>query len=265
MNILFLWGYIFGVAIPLGLVAKTFKCRSTAKLALVSVAVGLMGLYFVWVFFIKALYGANVDLISLILSPGLVWDVACDTCDKGWWDGGPSGIFGWIVASIEAAVLVFGPAYIVTGQIADEVFCESCMTWCEQTGCKSLKITPLLKPDSDSSASVDGQAGKDTGGGADSPAFASDKIDPEHDNYCLPGHIELLKLPETDASEFPRVDATVLTCTGCRCTNAIRFDVISRAMDKDGALVQETTMIPGILLKTSTPDPGDDFAPVVSV
>ncbi|TWT82273.1 hypothetical protein CA13_37350 [Planctomycetes bacterium CA13] len=212
VNVLFLGGYVFAAGIALAMIAKMSKCRSPSVLLALGTLGGLVGLYFSWVFFIKALFGEDVSAIAVALSPLGILEVAKEINANGWW--GPSGIAQWALVAIEAAVIVGGIALFTSSSISREAFCEDCSTWCNPFETMHLKLTPEL-------------AAKDPS-----------ELD----------HLQLLGLEEVDKSEYPRLDAEVLQCTGCEKTQAIRFKKVAQVMD-DGELKEQAEDIPGILIQ----------------
>jgi len=247
VNIIFLAGYVFALGFSLGFLAKKFKCRSPGQLFLISGVVGLIGVYFAWVFFLKALVGDQIMLFPLMRSPAGVWELVKFVVKEGWWENGPSGIFEWIIISIEAAIMVGGAALVAQTQIANEVFCEDCNTWCEKTGQKNFSIKQCLEQAVESAKS-------ETSTDADSTVTTEPEV-----HWEMPGHLDILKLPAAEESEVPRIVAEVLTCTGCQQTNAIRYRTFSMTVDSDGNTKEQLELIPGILMRKSEVGPEDDF------
>lgn len=214
VNILFLMGFVIANGVTMAYLAKWGRCRSPMMMAIAGVVVGMVGLYFAWVFFIKAMFGDDVSIVALLLDPAAVWKLVTLINDDGWW--GPSGIAQWALSAIEAILVVGGTGLIAMTCIDREAFCEDCGTWCKPFETMHLEATAeilVTKPE---------------------------KI----------RHLELLALDETEPDTFPRVDAEVLQCTGCKSTQAIRFKRVTQEMD-DGKLKEQVDEIPRLLLQKS--------------
>lgn len=212
VNVLFLFGYVLIGGAVLGKLGTVSKCRSPGLLTLLGLVAGLVGLYFAWVFFIKALLGEEVSVIAVALQPTGVWRTAQAINADGWW--GPSGIAQWALVSIEALIIVGGLALITSASISREVFCEDCGTWCKPFDTIHLKPTEEM---------LSGKA---------------EELD----------HLKLLALEPTEATEYPRFDAEVLQCSGCQMTQAIRLKIVTQITD-DGELKEQVEDLPGILMQ----------------
>ncbi len=146
------------------------------------------------------------------LSPLKVFAAASTINAQGWW--GPSGLAQWALVAVEAVVIVGGLAFFAYASIDREVFCEDCNTWCEPFETMHLRMTEELANTS------------------------TDKLN----------HLELLALEEAETTEYPRILAEVLQCSGCQMTQAIRFKKLTEVMD-EGQLKEEAEDIPGILMQ----------------
>ncbi|TWU45244.1 hypothetical protein Q31b_04150 [Novipirellula aureliae] len=218
VNILFLGGYIVAGGFVLAALAKISKCRSPMILFLLGLVAGLVGLYFAWVFFIHAYAryaGQPLPIIPLVLSPAGIWEMTKAINGDGWW--GPSGIAQWALVSIEAVAIVGGLTLLTMNSIDQEAFCEDCGTWCD-----SFETMYLAMP-----AEIAGKKSSEL------------------------NHLELLALDEVDTSTYPRIDAEVLQCSGCKKTQAIRFKKVHQYMD-EGQLKESSEAIPGILMQRSS-------------
>ena len=69
VNVLFLMGYVLIGGVVLGKLGTVSKCRSEGLLFLLGLILGLAGLYFAWVFFLKALFGAKVSALAVAMHP----------------------------------------------------------------------------------------------------------------------------------------------------------------------------------------------------
>lgn len=183
---------------------------------------GLVGLYFSWVFSIKAILSLTaeqeVSVLDLLLNPGPLFSTICLINENGWWM--PSGIFQWLLCAIEAVGFIGGVGLLSSASLDRDVFCEDCGTWCKKSTEKHMEITE---------------------------AYAENIPNDEEDF----NHLEILKLPETTDTAFPRFTAEILKCTGCETTTAVRIQLVEQKQTKDGVEV-ESTDIHGILLRKST-------------
>jgi len=217
VNILFLGGYVLACGFVLAGLARISKCRSPLILLVLGLVAGLVGLYFCWVFFIHAYAryaGQPLPILPLVLSPVGIWEMAKAINAEGWW--GPSGIAQWALVSVEAAVIVGGLALFTMNSIDQEAFCEDCRTWCN-----SFETMHLTLPEE----------------------MATKKLSELN-------HLELLALDEVDKTTYPRIDAEVLQCGGCKNTQAIRFKKVSQYME-EGQPKEASEAIPGILMQRS--------------
>lgn len=211
VNLVFLAAFIFGGAVVLNRIAQWGNCRSVVAMTGVGLMLGFAGLYFSWIFFIKALIGEQVSLVGLITSPGPCWQLIAAINAEGWW--GPSGIAQWVLVSIEAIGIVAGFTLAGTAAIGERIFCERCSKWCIPFETMHLKKDPVQ------AASIESNA-------------------------------ELLTLPETTDDDFPRYEAHVLQCESCRSMQAIRFYDVSQQMD-DGELKVKREEMPGVLVQNN--------------
>ena len=67
VNLLFLGGYVFITGLAAGYIAKIGKCRNAGVAFCLGCLLGLVGLYFSWVFFFKALAGMQGEDIPALL------------------------------------------------------------------------------------------------------------------------------------------------------------------------------------------------------
>ena len=215
VNILFLGGYVYAGGFVLATLARQTKCRNPGILLLLGAAAGVVGVYAAWVFFISMLFGNVLPPMEFAFSPFKVFDTASTINANGWW--GPSGIAQWALVSIEAAIIVGGLAMFTYLSIDREVFCEECNTWCEPFE------TMHLRP-------------------------ADEFINTPADQL---NHLELLSLEEAETTEYPRLVAEVLQCSGCQMTQAIRFKKLTQVME-EGELNEHSEDIPGILMQRKT-------------
>jgi len=212
VNAIFLGGYVMGGGIVLAILAKQSKCRNPGMLFWLGFVAGVVGLYSAWVFFVKALAGGEFSTISLATNPAALWGLISAINTNGWW--GPSGMAQWALVSIEAIVIVGGIATVTAGAIDRDAFCEECGTWCDQFEKMHLKPTPEML------------------------VTSLDKLN----------HMELLALDDADVTDYPRIDAEVLQCSGCKNTQAIRFKKLSQVQE-EGGLKEKSEDIPNLLIQ----------------
>ncbi len=116
------------------------RCRNPGFLKAVGVVSGLAAVYCSWVFFEFALLNRGdaalsvKDLFVLFTSPAVVWSIAQRLNAEGWftletWT--PSGIALWAAWAVEAAIIVEMAIRYAPKEIADQVFCEKCGSWCQ--------------------------------------------------------------------------------------------------------------------------------------
>lgn len=210
VNLLFLGGFVFAGGFVIHKIAEIGKSRSTAAMTLIGLGLGLVALYFSWLFFLKALIG-DVDIIAMMASPMLMWKVIAAVNAEGWW--GPTGLAQWAIVTVEAAVIVGGFALAGSNSLDEKVFCEDCNTWCRPFSTMQLK--------------------KDL----TAPADQRPKT-----------NLDLLALDETSVDDFPRYDADVLQCESCQQMQAIRFFNVSQ-IKVEGEWKEQREEIPGILVK----------------
>ena len=212
VNILFLGGFIIASSFVLTTIARIGKSRSPTSMALLGLVCGLVAVYFAWIFFIKALFKDQVEIVDLMANPVALGKAVYFINDEGWWE--PSGIVQWILSAIESGAIIIGLTMAGWSSIDREVYCEDCGNWCENF--ETMRLAPT----------------------EDLLALNSDQLKPE----------ELLTLDECTESDFPRFDAEVLQCNSCKQLQAIRFDRVSQVMD-DGQLKESRDDVPGVLIQ----------------
>ena len=210
VNLLFLGAFVCAGGFMLNRIAKVGKCRSEMTMTAIGLLLGCIGLYFAWVFFIKALI-PEIAVVQLILRPAGFWQIICGINAEGWW--GPSGLAQWALVAIEAALIVGGFTLAGLGSIGENIFCEDCGSWCKPFAKLHLKNDPALSAEERPRSNLD-----------------------------------RLSLPETTDDDYPRYDADVLRCESCQSMQAIRFYNVTQQLD-DGELKESREEIPGVLVK----------------
>jgi hypothetical protein len=219
VNVLFLGGFILAGSFVLNTLAKWGKSRSPKSMALLGFVCGIIAVYFAWLFFLKALFKDQVDLLDLVADPGAMIQAIKVVNQQGWWE--PSGLIQWALSAIEAGAIIVGLTMAGASSIDREVFCEDCNGWCDTF--ETLHLTP-----------TDEQL-----------ATPAKQLKPE----------TLLVLDECQATDFPRLDAEVLQCASCKRLQAIRFDRVTQVVD-DGQLKEKREDIPGVLIQRGDFDLG---------
>lgn len=215
VNVLFTGGFLFAMGFVIKFLAKKGKCRSTGMMTLIGFGCGLFALYAAWVFFIKAIAGANdqeVSLLGLIINPIGIAKMVVLINNEGWW--APSGIVQWILSGIEAILIVGAATMTGASSIDREVFCEACHRWCEASDKMLLRPTQEML------------------------GLGVENVSPEH----------FLSLDEVEATEYPRLDAEVLKCKGCESLQAIRFQLVYQELD-NGELKEQTADLNRVLVQ----------------
>jgi hypothetical protein len=249
ISILFVAGFGFGLMVALRFIARLSKCRSPAFMGLMGTWTALLSLYASWGFFLYALLARYDDtfdasMLDVLASPGGMWAMILQINDTGWYSIKsltPSGGVLWFFWGIEALIIV--GAAVAGGLMAidGEVFCERCMTWCDD----SPLTTHLQVPD-------------------DSPA-----------NSFSSGNIKALEaLTVTDAQQNPHFRLSLKHCSACdRFTTAqlalVRFEtndkgeVSQKSEDMGPAHVLSADEVARVKLLASTP-PAMESLPVTS-
>lgn len=215
VNILFLGAYIVGTGWVVSTLGVVGRCRNRSVLWLLGGVTGGVGLYFSWLLFFKALYGADLpwtSLVSVVQNPQVFWKLVCEVNHDGWW--GPRGFVQWCLCFVEASGFLLGVGWLAGSRIGHEVFCEDCEKWCRTTYSRQLKPTRAL-------------------------------LDSARD---APEHLEILKLPETSMDDLPRFESHLLTCPDCD-TNAVLIQLHVAVPRENGDVKIETTDVDGIVFR----------------
>lgn len=212
VNVLFLGGFILAGSFVLNTLAKVGKSRSPKSMAMLGFVYGIFAVYFAWLFFLKALFKEQVDLLGLVINPDALIEGITIVNQNGWWE--PSGMVQWILSAVEAGAIIVGLTMAGASSIDRDVFCEDCNVWCEPFETMRLKPTEQQL------------------------ATPAKQLKPE----------TLLTLDECQETDFPRFDAVVLQCASCKQLQAIRFDRVTQVMD-EGQLKEKREDIPGVLMQ----------------
>jgi len=220
--------FAVGVGYSLSTAARIAKCRSTGFLHLTGFLIGLLALYFAWVAFLFVLYrryassGDELGLINTLLSPAVVWEIACAIGEEGWYSmrGGPiKGTILWVFWGIEALVVVFCVTALSSTGIADKVFCERCHRWCKTT----KDFMRLLVPNNDDLLT----------------RFSSGQID------------AMAEMPAAHDAVSPYMRVDVDRCESCQDTATWRALMITHERTKAGKLEEKDEAIVAPLLLTT--------------
>ncbi len=133
--------YVGGVSLPLLVAARWSNCRSPAIAGLIGFVCGLFALYSWWAVFLYALLRQNADdfdatLLDVFLSPDGIWRTARAIAANGWFEirgAAPKGLVLWGMWAVEAACVVGAATFGAMATSWNEVFCERCGCWCDDT------------------------------------------------------------------------------------------------------------------------------------
>ncbi len=136
------FGAVMGVAV--NGVGHKMKVRNRFFAILISLVIGVLGMYFAWVWYIWMLWDWDTNL--LIFQPAITWEIVQLLADQGLWEmrnAKPTGmvLYGfWLVE----AVVVLGTCYL-TGAETWTPFCEECNCWTEKRDALTIaKANPVL-------------------------------------------------------------------------------------------------------------------------
>ncbi len=209
----FLLTYFFGFSIgyAVGKVGSLGKVRNGRMLLLTAIGLGVIGVYFAWVFWIAA--ASEGGLWSFNLST--VWLFVQLIAMEGAWSifgFTPTGGTLYLVWLAEAAIILFGVVTAVSAGRGSKPYCESCDQWLS-----AKHLTERVK------------------GIANPIGFRKEM---ESKNY------EALKnLPEADPAARNRTSVQLMSCSGCNNQHYLTIDKIERSVDSDGKVKEETTRV----------------------
>ena len=139
LNFILTLGFSFGVAFSTAFMLKFFNNRNLAFAGGVGLLAGLIAVYAAWVIFEFALVNRysseKIDLFLLALNPAVVWEIASNIAEEGWYsirNFTPSGIVLWAFWGIEACCILGVSAYISYNTTREAVFCEDCRKWTDE-------------------------------------------------------------------------------------------------------------------------------------
>jgi len=136
--------YGLGIGYALAKAIEWSKCRSAGATFAIAAATGFFALYAAWVAFEYALISRSLSageegptLFQLFSSPGVVWSVAWEINETGWFTlfrskTQLSGIILTLFWIVEAAIIVGATVIIPLGFVREHVFCEDCSVWCKE-------------------------------------------------------------------------------------------------------------------------------------
>jgi hypothetical protein len=131
------FGGITGIAA--GMAMKSAKVRNGRMAALVGFLVASVAHALSWAVWVYALLKRaevkDVELLALILDPGLLWNAIVEINRVGAWsikNATPTGTFLWFLWGVEA-VIVVGTGVLGVATVLEAPFCEACETWTENT------------------------------------------------------------------------------------------------------------------------------------
>ncbi len=136
------FGAVMGITV--NSVGYKMKVRNRFFAVLISMVIGMLGLYFAWVWYIWMLFDWDTNL--LIFQPTVTYEIMQGLAENGIWEikgGKPTGIRLYCFWILEA-VIVLVMCYI-TGAEAWAPFCEECHCWTEKRDALSIaKADPAL-------------------------------------------------------------------------------------------------------------------------
>lgn len=222
VTFLLLAGYAFAVSFTTAMLGKAGKCRNSGAMMAMGLVIGLVGLYFTWVFFMHALLGrfaaeSSISVFELILNPLFLWSSILFVNENGWYSIKgltPSGIVLWIFWGIEALVIVGAPILFAAMSINDEMYCENCNKWCNAASSKFRALPPTMADGSVSEINA----------------------------------LSLASQPEMPQKEIPCVQEELLKCPDCSRTQGFRYKRLTINVDKEGNMKENSETVNGIVL-----------------
>ncbi|NRB52384.1 MAG: hypothetical protein HRU41_32285 [Saprospiraceae bacterium] len=209
----FLLTYFFGFSIgyAVGKVGSLGKVRNSRVLLLSALAMGVIGIFFAWVFWISAASGGELMsfnmnttwfFIQLIAMEG-AWSIFGFT---------PTGGALYLIWIVEAGIILFGVIAAVGAGMGSKPYCESCDQWLN-----TQKVTERVR------------------GVANPIGFRKEM---EGKNYDA-----LKKLPEVTLGARNRTCVQLSCCPGCSNQHYLTVDKIERSTDSDGDAKENTTRV----------------------
>lgn len=224
VTLFFIVVFVFPCAVgwSVSILGYVARCRSSGFLHLAGLFAGLLALYGSWAAFEYALLssdseGLDVSLLTVLLSPGAVWEVAKAINQEGWYsiaEMTPKGAVLWVVWAIEAVIIV-GLSTLLAGIAIDrKVFCEECTRWCTITTDAVLLGAP-----------------EDTSQLAD---LRLDNLD------------ALVSLDTVPESHSPQIRLDTWQCTKCNNTGAVQAKLWVVTTDQEGERQYQSETLPNI-------------------
>jgi hypothetical protein len=139
VTLLLTGGYGFLLGLVMAFLMKRGKVRNPGAAVGVTLLVSLVGLYSSWAVWVYAFLRraeVDVDLVSVFLQPGALWNaISLINADGAWtirnWS--PTGGTLWFFWGLEAVIILGAACLVLYGAITKDPFCEGCGTWCEET------------------------------------------------------------------------------------------------------------------------------------
>ncbi len=137
LTLLVFIGLLFGIIIVQKLVIRLSKCRSKGGSIIYGIVTGLFGVYVSWCTFLFVMFrkeGLPVELLDLMLSPSLVFDMAQSLSVDGYYTlfgATVKGGFLWFIWIVEAIGIIGAGALGGLAVMHEEIFCEDCNRWAE--------------------------------------------------------------------------------------------------------------------------------------
>jgi hypothetical protein len=228
VTMLFLAGFVFGLALIVALAGYRAKCRNPNFLRFMGLVAGVWGLYFAWAAFEYALLrrsDAEIDvgLFSFLTHPGVVWNIAAAINEEGWYsmrNTTPSGAFLWSLWGIEAVAAIGVPVIAAPLLFQEEVFCEPCDRWCNSTK-GHVHLAPTQDP-----------------GVLDS---------------IRRGAVQALEsLDRVPKETAAHICVDTWQCPRCQSTSAFRARLVTKVTDKKGKTEEKKVDLSDLMLLDST-------------
>ncbi|MBD2770323.1 hypothetical protein IC235_20745 [Hymenobacter sp. BT664] len=150
INVFFCLGFGLLLGAVLMILVRAGKLRSPRGVLILVLLVGLAAVYLEWGVYLTLLFnsettgtGRDADtstsfstslLASILTSPGQMWEAIEKINKTGTWSvkrTTPTGVFLWVVWSIEALIIV-GGAYLLAYSQAEEPFSELANEWADE-------------------------------------------------------------------------------------------------------------------------------------
>jgi len=218
VNLLFVGGFAFGLAMAVVYAVRQAKCRNQAVAMLAGAWTGLVALYASWAFFVFALVSRfsneGVGMLDVFLQPVVLWEFILNLNADGWYEifgGTPSGGLLWGLWGIEALIILGGAVLGGFSAFADVSFCESCNVWTEDAPFVGRRALP-----SEGTSAV----------------FSAENLQ------------ELEALPAPEEGLVPHLRLKAQQCPGCHSFTTAQLELVQYVED-DGKISEKVDKLGG--------------------